>query len=288
MSKAFLRPAKLNLKLKMTEEQKENIEISNKFLGYGAPNKAVIYYFGLEEAAPFISSKEIKNIVNPPYSLIEINNDRYFFDNTRKKRGVKGNTESFQAYLSYRILKDFFNINVLPETVDLHKSGYYIENEDRVFSSNTYPLGASNIGSNPNISLTGFSNKNDYYDYAWEQTSIPRKIVLKNFINHIKSIRNNSEYFLFIMGNYTYPTNKGRSAQERIKPICEELGFTFGKFTFPDSKDKLHNSYTGTELKWECSDCKRIWLIGHPSKGASDERVADRIVNFLISNLRIS
>lgn len=272
----------------MTEEQKENIVISNRFLGYGDPNKAVIYYFGLEEAAPFKSSEEIKNIVYTPNSFLEINNDRYFFDNTRKNRGVKGNTESFQAYLSYRILKDFFNIKVLPETVDLYKSGYYIENEDRVLSSNTYPLGASSIASNPNISLTGFTDKNAYYDYAWEQTPVPRKEVLKNFINDIKNKRNNSDYFIFIMGNYIYPPNKGRSAQERLKQICEELGYKFGKFIFPDSKNILYNSYTSTELKWECSDCKRIWLIGHPSKGASDERVADRIVNFLINNFRRS
>ncbi|MCC6864961.1 MAG: hypothetical protein IT280_02245 [Ignavibacteria bacterium] len=272
----------------MNDEQKENIEISNRFLGYGDPNKAVIYYFCLEEAAPFKSSKEILNIVNSVNQFIEINNNRYFFDNTRKNRGVKGNTESFQAYLSYKILKDFFDIKELPETVDLYKSGYYIENEDRVFSSNTYPLGASNIGSNTNISLTGFSNINDYYDYAWEQTKAPRKEILKNFINDIKNKRNNSDYFIFIMGNFTYPPNTGRSAQERLKQICEELGYKFGKFTFPDSKDKLNNSYTGTELKWECSDCKRIWLIGHPSKGASDKRVADRIVDFLINNFRRS
>jgi len=263
----------------MNEEQKENIEISNRFLGYGDPKKAVIYYFGLEEGAPFKSSQDIRNIANPPDQFVEINNDRYFFDNTKGNRGVKGNTESFQAYLSYKILKEFFDIKELPETVDIYKSGYYIENEDRVFSSNTYPLGASSIGSNPNISLTGFTDKNEYYDYSWGQTSTPRKEVLKIFINDIK--RNNSDYLIFIMGNYTYPPKRGRSAQERLKPICEELGFTFGKLTFPDTKEKLYNTFTNIELKWECSNCKKIWLIGHPSKGASDERLADRIVNFL-------
>lgn len=265
--------------VKMTEEQKENIEISNRFLGCGDPKKALIYFFGIEEGEPYKSTTEIRSIANPPNEFIEINNNKYYFDNTRKKRGVKGATEPFQAYLSYRLLKEYFDIKELPATVVLYKSGYYIEKEDRVFNSNTYPLSASSISSNPNISLTGFSDKNDYYDYSWEQTPAPRKVVLKNFINDIK--RNNSDYFIFIMGNYTYPPKSGRSAQERLKPICEELGFTFGKFTFPDKKEKLYNTITNIELKWECSDCKKICLIGHPSKSASDEKVADRIVNFI-------
>lgn len=272
----------------MTEEQKENIEISNRFLGYGDLNNAVIYYFGLEEAAPFKSSAEIRNIGNLPNSYIEINNNKYFFNNIREKRGVKGNTERFQAYLSYRLLKEYFAFKDIPSTADIYKSVYYIESENRVFSSNTYPLGASSISSNPNISLTGFTDKIEYYDYSWEQTSAPRKVVLKNFINYIKNTRNNSDYFIFIMGNYTYPPQKGRSAQERLKPICEELGFTLGSYAFPDKNDNLHNSYTGSELKWECSDYKKIWLIGHPSKGVSDERVADRIVEFLTNNFRRS
>ncbi len=267
----------------MTEEQKENIEISNRFLGYGDPSKALIYFFGIEEGEPYEPTTDIRSIANPPKEFIEINNNKYYFDNTRKKRGVKGATEPFQSYLSYGILKEYFDIKELPATVDLYKSGYYVEKEDRVFSSNTYPLGASSIGSNPNISLTGFTDKNDYYDYSWEQTIAPRKVVLKNFINDIK--RNNSDYLIFIMGNYTYPPKRGRSPQERLKPICEELGFSFGKFTFPDANDQLYNNYTGIELKWECSDCKRIWLIGHPSKGAFDERAADRIIEFLKLNI---
>ncbi len=258
----------------MTEEQKENIEISNRFLGYGDPSKALIYFFGIEEGGEFNEKEFLKWKEDILKKKTLIHNQEYFYQDfsgeNEDKRSVCWPTEGQQAYLAFQLIKKVF-LEKRPELKD-YLDRYYISEENKVFCSNVFPLGSSSERKWPEFYkvVTSYVNKNDYYEYSFSlNRPHDRKSILTEFIKKIKN--DHQEFFIFIMG---------QSAKERLNPILEkEFDFKNGH-TFPSENEYiLRRNYH--PMYYKCSACKRIWYIGHPSNGWFDERVADRIIEFL-------
>ncbi len=259
---------------------KKNLNLLNRFLGYGNPDLARIFFFGIEEGLPFEGEEDFNKWLRN-LKEFEILPNKYlccdFNGNiVSKTRPVKWPTEGFQAYFSYKILNEVLFEKDLPSLND-YLSKHYIQYEKRVFCSNVFPIGSKRDKDweTPNISITGYSmrEKNLYRDDCWNATGrhnniIARSIVIRDFLKYIK-MRMDSDIgvWIFVMGKV--PITKMFPILSDIFGIDKNLMENGGCFKNHEKKPVY------------CSYNKRIWFTQHPSYGHFVQNDVIRVIDYI-------
>ncbi len=236
-----------NITNKIKETSIERLDFMNNFIGYGNIEKAKIFFIGIEEGGSgFMNENDFynwKNKVTEPTNLL---NGLYY----KKLDGnftSKGPTERMQNHIC-RV----FSKNLIP-----------IQNpKDIGFYSNLYPFPSTNINTEypPTYrQLFGIDSKEEYgINFRSHRIN-----VFLNMINEIKKI--SEEFYFFILGTYN---------EDDLISMFEELGYNFPKELVNNNIIKRGNGY----LYWRSSECRKIWVTGHPSYGWVNEKVIDEIV----------
>jgi len=252
---------------------KERLEKVNYFLGYGNLETAKVIFIAIEEHGVTEDLDDYNN-----WDKKNISFKQLFYYHKFEKSKAKGITNIRQGKLVHKLLSKLFRIPSLPNTEDFLSGNI---NDDFTFYSNLYPLGCDSENSpypDQYFDLFGIGNiLEDKRNYQIDVSEI-RKKLLKNLI--LYKLNDDSQSLFFIMGD---------SPKQIILNICQDLGLTFPEeFSFPrpeNNNDIIYNSVKQNQLlKWHCSDNKRVWFTGHASNGWFDERVAERIVEFLKEN----
>lgn len=253
-----------------------NLEYLNNFLGYGDPDRAKIFFFGIEEHGQCKSMEEFNN-----------SRDKFFTYIINESCAAKNITEKIQVTLSYRLLTKNLNID-LKVTEAEYLNGKVNYNYE--FFSNVYPLGCTNDKSwEPiNTEITGYlgNEKFTYRNECWEGTGRhagvkPRLVVLKYFLRFIKNrIESEQNVWIFVMG-----LNKRNPYCPALKmfPLISEVFNVDPDLLEKESDIKNHK---GSNM-YHCYN-DRIWFTQHPSYGNLNSEDVDKIIKCIIHSKQIS
>lgn len=233
------------------EIYKDNLKYLNRFLGYGNPWTARIFFFGIEEHGEFTYEEfiERKN-ENCRYKIPDISPSN-------------GRTEHIQSSLTYRILSQVLHFQ-MPCTEEEFKIGFNVPNY--MFCSNLYPIGSSreSYWSNTNIIITGYQRKSRFKRDCLDGTGnfqgiTSRKESLKRFLKFIKRRMQRDSVWIFVNG---YKRNDILSPGEVFKELFTDVfGLTANQYTISEN---LHlTNYLGNSMLPLYGN--KIWITPHPT-----------------------
>jgi hypothetical protein len=232
------------------ETLKKNLSYTNRFLGYGNPFKATVYFFGIEEYGEFEEHEFYES---------RSANKRYLIPDKNKSTG---RTENLQSALTFRLLKNVQNFSMNCTEEEFKRGEYEFENP--MFCSNLYPLGSNRDSkwSSTNIKLTGYKSKEDYRQQCLTgachfQTIISRKEVLTTFLKLIKRRMESSPIFIFVMG---HNKNDQNSPGNVFKELFSNV-FEIQQSDFDCASQGKITNYRGQSIIHICRN--RVWITPH-------------------------